>query len=93
MIQGSTESAGNTDEPRSNGAAQHPAPARRGRSPKNSGDTLPLDFTRHEGMLSDLKAFAQLMGINLNEYMLEAVQTRFKADRDKLKTEFTKGRR
>lgn len=81
--------AGDQSKQSNSGIEQRTGGGRRPRGSKNSAATMPLDFTGQEDLLNNIKALAQLMDFNVNKYMIEAIAAKFKADRERVKKDFS----
>lgn len=82
---------GETGEQHQQVGSQSDQTARPGRRPRGSKDeskTLDLDFTGKEDLLADLRALAQVMKFDLNDYVLAAVEAKHKSDTERVRKEF-----
>ena len=71
-----------------NGEDHGNAPSKRNRNTKTNNASLSVDFSGDDTLLTEIKALALVMKLDLNKYVVEAVEARFKADRERVKKEF-----
>ena len=71
-----------------NGEERGNVTSKRNRSAKTNNASLSVDFSGDDTLLTEIKAFALVMKLDLNKYVVEAVEARFRADRERVKKEF-----